>query len=137
MPPDPVKRENTRAWLAKADTDIRSAVADLSVTPPIIEDVLFHCQQAAEKALKAFLTWHDRSFDKTHDLERLGLDCISIDVDLVSLLDRAKELTRYAWMFRYPGAPYNPTGEEANEALALAREVVGAVLSRLPSEVRP
>lgn len=28
----------------------------------------FHCQQAAEKYLKAFLTWHGVEFPKTHDI---------------------------------------------------------------------
>ena len=48
----------------------------------IVEDVLFHCQQAVEKALKAFLTWHDRPFGKTHDLQRLGLRCPRVDPGL-------------------------------------------------------
>ena len=137
MPHDSVLVENTRAWLVKADADLRSAVADLSVEPPIPEDVLFHCQQAAEKALKAFLTWHDQSFDKTHDLEKLGLQSTGIDSNLILLMDRAKRLTKYAWMFRYPGAPYDPTREEADRALALAREIVEAIQGRLPAEVRP
>ena len=40
--------------------------------PPLIEDALFHCQQAAEKAMKAFLTAHDTAFRKTHDLDELA-----------------------------------------------------------------
>lgn len=33
--------------------------------------IAFHCQQAAEKYLKAFLTWHQVAFSKTHDLQEL------------------------------------------------------------------
>jgi len=40
----------------------------LKASLPFLEDALFHCQQAVEKALKGFLTWHDRPFEKTHDL---------------------------------------------------------------------
>ena len=40
-------------------------------------------------------------------------------------------------MFRYPGAPYSPTVQEAQETVALAREAVDEILSRLPAEVRP
>jgi len=43
----------------------------LTDEPPDVEDALFHCQQAAEKALKAVLIWHDRPFKKTHDLAAL------------------------------------------------------------------
>jgi HEPN domain-containing protein len=72
MQPDPVRAADTQAWLEKAAMDLRSAEADLGVTPPIVGDALFHCQQAIEKALKAFLTWHDEPFRKTHDLGELG-----------------------------------------------------------------
>ena len=37
------------------------------------------CQQAAEKSLKAFLTWHERAFRRTHELEELGEDYRAID----------------------------------------------------------
>jgi hypothetical protein len=44
-----------------------------------IANALFFCQQAAEKSLKAFLTWHERAFRRTHDLEELGEACRAID----------------------------------------------------------
>ena len=134
---DLVRIENTREWLRKAARDIRSAEADLSATPPIIEDILFHAQQAAEKALKGLLSWHDRPFGKTHVLKELTVECVRISPDLAPLLERADSLSPYAWMYRYPGAPDEPTLEQAQRALALAREVVDAVLTRLPEDARP
>ena len=56
---DPAIVEDVRAWLAKAAADLRAGEVDLAASPPLLEDVLFHCQQAAEKALKAFLAWRD------------------------------------------------------------------------------
>ena len=50
---------------------------------------------------------------------------------------RAETLTEYATRFRYPGARYEPSLEEARAAVALAREVMEAILIRLPREVRP
>jgi HEPN domain-containing protein len=41
----------------------------------LLGDATFHCQQAVEKTIKAFLTWHDRAFRKTHDLVELGAEC--------------------------------------------------------------
>ena len=38
----------------------------MAADPPLLEDALFHCQQAVEKVLKALLTWHDEPFRKTH-----------------------------------------------------------------------
>jgi hypothetical protein len=47
---------------------------------------------------------------------------------------RAASLTQYAWRFRYPGEPQEPSVEEAERAIALAREAYQAVVSRLPPE---
>jgi len=44
--------------------------------------VVFHCQQAAEKALKARLVRFDVPFRKTHNLEELGAACIALDASL-------------------------------------------------------
>jgi hypothetical protein len=44
-------------------------------------------------------------------------------------------LSVFAWVFRYPGDPEEPAIDEVRNALALAREVIEAVLSRLPGEV--
>jgi HEPN domain-containing protein len=49
----------------------------------------------------------------------------------------AQQAAEKALKFRYPGEPEEPSREEADEALALAREVYDAVLARLPQEVRP
>ena len=137
MPLDPVLAEDTRAWFRKAATDLRGAEADSSATPPILEDLVFHCQQAAEKAIKGFLTAHQQPFGKTHDLRELGKARMRIDSALAPLMERAMPLTWYAWKFRYPGTPEEPTSQEAREALALAREVVESLLGRLPAEARP
>lgn len=136
MPPDPLRAHATRGWLKKTALDLRSAELSLSATPPILEDALFHCQQAAEKALKAFLTWHDRPFPKVHDLRKLAQPCVEIDPTLQPALLQAPLLTGYAWVFRYPETPVDPTREETQRALQLARAVVDSVLERLPSQLR-
>ncbi len=86
---------------------------------------------------KGFLMWHGVPFRKTHSLEELGEQCLDVDATLKDLVNRAVPLTEYAWKFRYPGDPEEPSLEEAEEALKIAREVFNAVLSRLPDEVQP
>ncbi len=125
------------AWLRRAGSDLRAAAVGLAADPPLLADAAFHCQQAAEKALKAFLTWHDTPFRRTHDLAELGRQCIALDGSLEPACQRADRLTVYAWSFRYPGEVEEPWREEVEEALILAREVYDVVLSRLPPEVRP
>lgn len=56
MPHDQVKIEETQSWFKKAWDDVRAASLDMGAEPPLTEDALFHCQQAAEKAMKGFLT---------------------------------------------------------------------------------
>ena len=72
----------TKAWLKKAENDIVSAKQILALEDGPTDTPCFHAQQAVEKALKAFLTFHDIEFPKIHALDRLLELC----------LPRAKEL---------------------------------------------
>ena len=137
MPPDPELVAETKAWLAKAQLDLRAANHELTADPPLYEDILFHAQQAVEKCLKSFLVWHKVFFRKTHSLEELGEACLRLEPVLRSLVDRAVPLTEYAWKFRYPGEEEAPAADEAQEALAIAREVFAAIADKLPDEVKP
>lgn len=137
MPHDPARVAETRGWLVRASSDVRAAEHELRATPPLLDDIVFHCQQVAEKSLKGFLTWHDRPFRKTHSIEEPGEQCLQVDPTLKGLIDRAVPLTEYAWKFRYPGEPEEPSQQEAEEALATARQVHTAIVARLPVEARP
>ncbi|MCL4466973.1 MAG: HEPN domain-containing protein [Chloroflexi bacterium] len=132
MPPDAARVAETREWLAKAALDLRAAEFEVTAQPPLTADIVFHCQQLAEKSLKGFLVWHDVPFRKTHNLVEIGQQCTAVDPTLESLLRRAAGLTEYAWRFRYPGQLAEPPVAEAQGALA--REVYEAILSRLPEE---
>ncbi len=134
MPHDPIRIADTRAWLAKAHMDLRAAAHELTAAPALTADAVFHTQQAAEKAMKAFLAWHDEPFRKTHDLAEIGRQCAGIAPSLEPLLIRAAGLTQYAWKFRYPGEPDEPSREEAELSIALAREVYEVVVALLPPE---
>jgi HEPN domain-containing protein len=123
-----------REWVQGAIEDLREAEHDLAASPPLVRGAVFHCQQAAEKVLKAFLSMHEEPFRRTHDLDELGAAAAAHDPSLGDVLGRAAELTPYAWRFRYPGTPSVPTMDEAREALRIAREVYEAVLARLPDE---
>ena len=137
MPLDAERIAEVRGWFLKAAEDLRAADFERTAQPPLGTDIVFHAQQAAEKAMKGFLTWHDRPFRKTHNLIEIGEACAAADSTLDALLRRAAPLTEYAWKFRYPGEPELPPLNEAEAALALALEVYETILSRLPPEVRP
>jgi HEPN domain-containing protein len=136
MQPDSRRHADTLSWFRKTYNDLRYADIDLAASPPAPEDALFHCQQAAEKALKGFLVWHDQPFPKTHDLGKLGSQVIRLDPALDALIEQIVELTKYAWMFRYPGDAVAPEVAEAQDALLRTRRLVEALLSRLPDAVQ-
>ncbi len=127
----------TRAWFQKATNDLRGADIDLAAVPPLVEDALFHCQQAAEKAMKGYLTAHERVLRKTHDLDELARACETIEPTLKTMLHDARDLTVFAWEFRYPGDSHVPSQEETVQILAWARQVVTLPLDRLPAAIRP
>jgi HEPN domain-containing protein len=60
---------NTREWLLRTKEDLDAAALVLTVPSPLVRTALFHCQQAVEKAMKAFLTWHDAAFREVHNLD--------------------------------------------------------------------
>jgi|SRR5450756_1552873 HEPN domain-containing protein len=62
-------------WLVKAEHDIGSACRLISGDIPYLDTAVYHCQQAAEKSLKAYLTLKDTPFQKIHDLSFL-VDCL-------------------------------------------------------------
>lgn len=61
-----------RRWIAKAEEDRRCAALVASSEPPMLDPAAYHCQQAAEKLLKALLVVAAMPVPKTHDLERLA-----------------------------------------------------------------
>ena len=136
MPPE--RNLEAQRWFQKAAQDLAAGTVVLNAAPPLVEDALFHAQQAAEKAIKGFLAWHGAPFRKIHDLREISGTAIAIDPSLEPLLKRAVVLTPFAGVFRYPAGDMGiPSKEDASQALQLAREVYQAILDRLPAEVHP
>ena len=129
MTPNEWRLDETRRWLEREQGDLRAAEICATELPAT---ALFHCQQAAEKYLKAYLTWNQKVFRKTHELRELATACALIVAALKSVLDPAETLSKYAWKFRYPGAPYEPDAQEAAAGLTLAEQVRTAIVGRLP-----
>jgi len=103
----------------------------------ILDMAIYHCQQAGEKALKAFLVFWDQRVDKTHDLRLLLKKVSVIEPSLPALWDSADRLTPHATAYRYPDAQEEPALEEVEEALNDAALILGQVLAYLPGEVDP
>jgi HEPN domain-containing protein len=128
MTPEQSRRDEAGRWLAQAQKDLNAA--RLLAAPEPSRSV-FHSQQAAEKAAKAFLVFHDVPYRKTHDLNELGEQCAALDPSLVPLFKEAADLTDYAVLFRYLDAPREPDEGEAMVALDTAIRVTQDIGARL------
>jgi HEPN domain-containing protein len=133
-PPDPDTALVLREWIEKADADLYVAeqmAAQAPLNLRIREIVGFHCQQAAEKYLKALLTCHQIEFPKTHDLQVLLGLVDRIDPSSAAAMREADWLSPFGAKVRYPGdAPEMLPGHE-EKALDLARSVKRVVSSAL------
>lgn len=129
--------QRTKEWLVKAQRDLEAAAILQAQPAPFLDIVAYHCQQTGEKALKAYLFWHDVPFGKTHSLQELLAQCVDVDATLQDLSDAALLLTPLGIQFRYPGAILEPSSVQAEQAIDHARSVFTAVLTRLPSAVAP
>jgi len=93
----------TNEWLQIAYDDYDSAkfLYDNKIPKPL-EIICYHCQQSAEKSLKAFICAHDIDIPKTHEVKRLCMQCSEIDDSFTALFDDCEELEVYATETRYP-----------------------------------
>ena len=128
MTPEESRRDEAARWLAQARKDLNAARLLASPEP---SRSAFHSQQTAEKAAKAFLTFHDVTFRKTHDLNELGGQCAALNPSLAPPFKEASDLTDYAVVFRYLDAPREPDESEALVALETAGRVFEEVSALL------
>lgn len=124
-------RELVRSWLQKASHDLQTARRVIEREPPITDTAVYHCQQAAEKALKAVIIHYEQPVFKTHDLMALTTHCANIDPDFQDWIDAAAILTPYATHYRYPCSEPDPDLAETIEAIDLATALVGFVQHKL------
>lgn len=110
-------------WLNRARGDLALARAPLP-EGGFYEDLGFHAQQAAEKALKSVYVKYGWTFRYVHDLDELitGLKTHGVDVPM-SVLE-AVSLTPYAFEARYPSFSEPLTEEEYRQAVEIAEHVV-------------
>jgi HEPN domain-containing protein len=119
----PESRELAHAWLEKARNDLEAARLLIRDESRLFGIAGFHCQQAAEKGLKAWLTLREIIFPKTHSLINLVGLCKQTNPEFSRFHEHAVVLTPLASAFRYPGSASEPDSAVASRALALAEEI--------------
>ena len=102
MPKGKLVPGSAEDWLARAEGDLALAKVPLP-EGGFYEDLCFHAQQAAEKALKAVYQHHGKRFRYTHDLDELVTGLTKEGIAVPPEVLEAASLTPYAWEARYPG----------------------------------
>lgn len=96
-------KKATAEWPRKAEDDLVAARRLLRGRDPLKDQICFHCQQAAEKYLKALLQERGLPIQKTHNITVLLDQLIPTENGLRPLRRWGKQLTYYAVEYRYPG----------------------------------
>ena len=124
-----MNEETAKEWLKKAERDLKAA--DVLLREGIYDYSLFHSQQAVEKYLKAFLTYHNKHFGKTHNIPLLIDLCKEIDLSFKALLKLDFSiLFPIGVTIRYP-IDREVTEEEAKEAIEISEKVREFILKKL------
>lgn len=110
-------------WLRRARGDLAIAKAPLP-EGAFYEDLCFHAQQAAEKALKAVYLSNGWTFRYTHDLDTLLSELLEKGLTVPGDVRETDVLSRYAWEARYPGLDEPIIEEEYQEAVKMAEAVL-------------
>lgn len=130
-PPEEVRQEQVRQWLAKAEQDYALTCHLLENRTSFFSAIGFHAQQSVEKFLKALLTHHEIEFPKTHSITHLLSLLSTIDPSLAASLVDTELLSAYGVESRYPGDLPDLTEQEAVSARDLAKITRQAILTRL------
>lgn len=109
-------KQATRDWVKKAEEDYLAAL-DLARrrNRQLHNSVCFHCQQSAEKYLKARIEEAGLRIPRSHDLESLLNILLQVEPLWAALRPALQNLTDFAVDFRYPGNEANK--QDARTAL--------------------
>jgi len=127
---------DSNRWVELALEDEK--MAKLAYGEKLYNQVCFHCQQGAEKFLKAFLFEKEGKFPKVHSLlELLGLAGY-LDQSLNVLRNDCLYLDQFYVPTRYPDAPLGnlaqgtPNRDDAKKAMDSFKQIKATITQKLP-----
>ncbi len=127
-----MKNSNCFDWLNFAQKDFDVCKDLLTHKERYIGIIPYHAQQSAEKALKAFLKFHEKEIPKTHNLQYLIKDCFFIDPTFVQLQKEALALNPFSTQTRYPDdLNITLTYDETHKLIQSAEKILMFVTKKL------
>ncbi len=119
-----------RDWLRKASSDLKAS-KKLSDDNETLDCSVFHTQQCAEKAFKAFIVFTQQAIPKTHDLKFLLEHCAKIDSDFLFLLDESIVLDAYGYDSRYPSDNFYVDKQSTIDAIEMAEKILITIKTKI------
>ncbi len=121
----------TAEWIEKAEGDFGLVQREVKVSEkPNYDAICFHCQQCAEKYLKARLCEAGISFGKIHDLVSLLEQVLDTEPQWEKFREDLAYLSDFAVSFRYPGESADAQSAfDAQKRCQRFRKAVRKVLS--------
>ena len=121
-------------WLKKAKSDLKAA--NLLLIGEVFDATVYHTQQSAEKALKAFLVYKKQSIKKTHDLLFLLEECKEFDKRFEIFDQDVADLNPFSTAFRYPDDyEMDPNKELASSSVDKSQRIYKFVLDIISEEL--
>ena len=111
-------------WMEYAFADLEAALELIGDKDILNKIVCYHCQQAAEKMMKAYLIALDIEIIKTHNLAFLNDKIGEIDANAYNNISTLNFLTNFTTLTRYPNVFVDIDKSEAQEAIDKATEVM-------------
>jgi HEPN domain-containing protein len=126
------QKDYIKKWFEIAEHDMEAAQLIIEMKPLILDIACFHCQQAIEKYLKAFLVYNNKVIERTHNLNLLQEQCSEIDRDFENYY--LNKINEFSVNVRYPDEYFLPDLEEANDYYSLVLEVQKLVVGKINLE---
>lgn len=114
------KIELITRWIAKADHDLGTALITYKHIPKYRDTIAFHCQQAVEKYLKAYILKLGLAFKRTHDVVFLLEQINQIEKIEDHWFKKALELQDFSVEIRYPDQMIELTDSDIESAVKSA-----------------
>ena len=127
--------EYCQKWVryAQNDIDIAAREMNLPINPRhrAFEAILYHCQQSAEKMLKAYLISKGNN-PWGHDLDALRSECAAFDSEFnkARIVKHCVYLTTFV-AARYPDFTFSIDSGHAKRGLNSAKRIYGFISTKL------
>jgi HEPN domain-containing protein len=119
-----------KEWIVKGQNDLKSAEILYNEDGPT-DAICFHCHQAVEKYLKAYLVARRFRFEKIHSLWTLTKLSAKGDEEFLNFEEEIKILDAYYIESRYPPEIKVYTRQECRKILKLTKELTQFILGKI------